>query len=93
MPELLSSGLDTIHRTVTWFVVVILCQVLVIDKGHIVERGTHKDLITKEGVYKKLVIRQLSSSDKERPNMDDFNPSLLEPRESPIPELGESYQS
>jgi len=33
--------------------------VLVIDKGQIVEAGTHDELLSKDGVYKKLVLRQL----------------------------------
>jgi len=31
----------------------------VIDKGQIVEAGTHDELLSKDGVYKKLVLRQL----------------------------------
>ena len=65
-----------------------LCnQVLVIDKGHIVERGTHNDLLASEGVYKKLVLRQLSTS-KNNGEADDegFDPDLLEPGEPPINE-------
>lgn len=34
-------------------------KVLVIDKGQIVEAGTHDELLSKDGVYKKLVLRQL----------------------------------
>jgi ATP-binding cassette subfamily B protein len=30
-------------------------QILVVDQGGIVERGTHKELVKKEGVYKKFV--------------------------------------
>ena len=30
-----------------------------IDKGQIVEAGTHDELLSKDGVYKKLVLRQL----------------------------------
>eukprot|EP00029_Vermamoeba_vermiformis_P010903 TRINITY_DN5859_c0_g1_i1.p1 TRINITY_DN5859_c0_g1~~TRINITY_DN5859_c0_g1_i1.p1 ORF type:complete len:140 (+),score=39.40 TRINITY_DN5859_c0_g1_i1:482-901(+) len=34
-------------------------EVIVIHKGHIVERGNHNDLVARDGVYKKLVNRQL----------------------------------
>ena len=34
-------------------------QVMVIDKGCIVEQGTHEQLIAMDGVYKKLVLRQM----------------------------------
>ena len=30
-------------------------EILVMQQGTIVERGTHKDLISKEGVYSKLI--------------------------------------
>ncbi|KAL9980932.1 hypothetical protein ACROYT_G009574 [Oculina patagonica] len=67
-------------------------QVLVIDKGHIVERGTHKDLLANNGVYKKLVLRQLSTSQGGAAADDDvgFDPALLEPGEPPIEEADES---
>ncbi|XP_029638148.1 ABC transporter B family member 27 [Octopus sinensis] len=35
-------------------------QVLVIDKGCIVEQGTHDELLALNGVYKRLVVRQLA---------------------------------
>lgn len=52
-------------------------QVLVIDKGHIVERGTHETLLAKAGVYKKLVLRQLSVSQHENLSAGDLDPNLL----------------
>lgn len=61
-----------------------------IDKGHIVERGTHKDLLANEGVYKKLVLRQLSTSQGTAAADDGFDPDLLEPGEPPIEEVDES---
>ncbi|XP_023242605.1 ABC transporter B family member 1-like isoform X2 [Centruroides sculpturatus] len=39
--------------------------VLVIDQGKIVEMGTHKQLLDMDGMYKKLVLRQLSISGTE----------------------------
>lgn len=36
-------------------------KVVVIDKGEIAEMGTHDDLIAKNGVYKRLVLRQLTA--------------------------------
>lgn len=34
-------------------------EIIVLDKGVIVERGTHEELVNKKGFYKKLVQRQL----------------------------------
>eukprot|EP00731_Ephydatia_muelleri_P022561 Em0015g144a len=36
-------------------------QVIVIDKGQIVEQGTHEELISLNGVYRRLVLRQLQA--------------------------------
>ncbi|XP_072103933.1 ABC transporter B family member 1-like isoform X4 [Mobula birostris] len=36
-------------------------KVIVIDKGRIVECGTHKNLLEKGGIYKKLVLHQLTA--------------------------------
>lgn len=61
-----------------------------IDKGHIVERGTHEDLLANNGVYKKLVLRQLSTSQGTGETDDGFNADFLEPGEPPIEEVDES---
>ena len=37
-------------------------RVLVMDKGEIVQEGIHKDLITKEGLYKKLWEREIATN-------------------------------
>jgi ABC-type multidrug transport system fused ATPase/permease subunit len=38
-------------------------QILVIDQGRIVERGTHADLIARGGLYSTLLRRQLLEED------------------------------
>ena len=38
-------------------------QVAVIVKGRVVEKGSHEDLITSNGEYKRLVSRQMLSQD------------------------------
>jgi ABC-type multidrug transport system fused ATPase/permease subunit len=39
-------------------------QVIVIEKGCVVEQGTHSDLLAQNGVYKQLVMRQLMKGDE-----------------------------
>ncbi|BFZ05409.1 hypothetical protein BsWGS_08448 [Bradybaena similaris] len=46
-------------------------KVIVIDKGHIAEMGTHEELLAKQGVYKKLVLRQLTAAEPARYTDDD----------------------
>ena len=38
-------------------------QVVVIEKGCVVEQGTHDELISQGGVYEQLVLRQLMVGD------------------------------
>ena len=63
LDELLRSN----HRTYTVLVIAHRLstvknadEVAVVLKGKIVERGTHTELLNKNGVYKRLVARQLS---------------------------------
>ncbi|MDC0230285.1 ABC transporter ATP-binding protein/permease, partial [Deltaproteobacteria bacterium] len=37
-------------------------QIIVLDKGHIIETGTHKELFKNNGLYRKLISKQLSRS-------------------------------
>ena len=46
-------------------------EILVMQKGQIVERGTHHQLVAKDGAYKKLVNRQLFGEVGEN---DDVSP-------------------
>ena len=43
-------------------------EILVLDKGHIVERGTHKALLKKKGHYLNMWERQ---SDENKESLDD----------------------
>ncbi|GAB1608654.1 ABC transporter B family member 27-like [Argonauta hians] len=59
-------------------------QVLVIDKGCIVEEGTHDELLVLNGVYKRLVLRQLAApgiADVSNNATTSENQTLFQPSE------------
>ena len=62
LDELIKSGGQTIvviaHRLST---IKDADEIIVIQKGEIAEKGTHEQLIKMNGVYKKLVSRQLTA--------------------------------
>ena len=37
--------------------------IIVLDKGNIIEKGTHKELLSTDGFYKKLAKKQLENID------------------------------
>ena len=37
-------------------------QIIVLDDGHIAEIGTHEELFKNNGLYKKLISKQMSGS-------------------------------
>ena len=62
---MIRDGLRTLRHGRTTFVIAHRLstiqsadQILVLDNGHIVERGTHKELIQQSGLYRKLYERQ-----------------------------------
>jgi ATP-binding cassette subfamily B protein len=42
-------------------------QVLVLDHGHLIERGTHPQLLAQGGVYAKLYLQFVSATESEAP--------------------------
>lgn len=64
LDELIKSGNQTVvvvaHRLST---IRDADEILVMQKGHIIERGTHTELVAQDGAYKKLVSRQLVGGD------------------------------
>ena len=51
-------------------------QILVYDRGHIVERGTHRELVKRGGLYARLYREQFES---ERPDGADGDTSAPQP--------------
>jgi ATP-binding cassette subfamily B protein len=58
-------------------------QIVVLDKGRIVERGTHDELVAANGLYAELYRTQFAVADSPRPFLDD----LPEPVVVTVPEI------
>lgn len=62
LDKLIKAGLQTViviaHRLST---IRDANTIIVMNKGEIVERGTHEELVKLGGVYRKLISRQLSN--------------------------------
>ncbi|GIF72715.1 ABC transporter [Asanoa siamensis] len=52
-------------------------QILVLDHGHIVERGHHDDLVAAEGLYAELYRTQFAVADSPTPFEDDLDPEVI----------------
>jgi ATP-binding cassette subfamily B protein len=68
---LIQQALDVVMRGRTTFVVASRLrtvksadQIVVLDHGRVVERGTHNDLLAQEGVYAKLYDLQLREQEE-----------------------------
>ena len=55
-------------------------EIIVIKKGEVAERGSHEELLRKNGIYKQLVERQLMSIQLEEE--EDLHKSDVKPKES-----------
>ena len=52
---------------ISYAILSFLYQVVVIDKGVIAEQGTHDELVNINGVYKRLVLKQLEAGGQNKP--------------------------
>jgi len=60
-------------------------EVVVMQKGVIAERGTHQELLAKEGIYFELVQRQLTKEKTEDiEKVIEENPHLVELKDTPL---------
>lgn len=94
---MIQDGLNSLRRGRTTFVIAHRLstirsadQILVLDQGRIVERGTHQQLLEKEGLYRQLHDKQyqLESNRFINPG-EDFTPEPASPTELPAAGSGE----
>jgi ABC-type transport system involved in cytochrome bd biosynthesis fused ATPase/permease subunit len=48
--------------------------VIVVNQGQVVEEGSHDELLSHDGIYKKLVLRQLMAGDHSINDSSDVLP-------------------
>jgi ABC-type multidrug transport system fused ATPase/permease subunit len=80
--KLIQSALDTLMEGRTTFVIAHRLStvrradmILVMDKGQIVERGTHEELLARGGLYKEIHDLQLIDHAKFAEEMEEFEPT------------------
>ena len=84
---MIQDGLQTLRRGRTTFVIAHRLstirsadQILVLEAGEIVERGTHEELLAAAGRYKQLYDKQYSFERNQFINPgEDFTPELPKP--------------
>src|SRR2546426_9642651 len=95
---MIQDGLASLRRGRTTFVIAHRLstiqsadQILVLEGGEIVERGTHQQLLALEGRYRQLYDKQYRlERDRFINPGEDFTPEP--PRSRPVSERGESLQ-
>ncbi|KAJ8043209.1 ATP-binding cassette sub-family B member 9 [Holothuria leucospilota] len=59
-------------------------KIIVINQGQVVESGTHNELVAKDGLYSKLVHRQLLTNEGEDNEEEDIDSAVFRRRNSPV---------
>ena len=96
----IQDGLRTLRRGRTTFVIAHRLstirsadQILVLEGGEIVERGTHQELLARHGRYRQLYDKQYRlERDRFINPGEDFTPEPARRRSGPVSERGESLQ-
>lgn len=70
-------------------------RIVVINKGQVVQQGSHSQLLNQDGLYKNLVHRQLLASETNPSSEQQHSPGVRfeSPTRHVISPISESYQS